>query len=235
MRIFASLLWLLPFSCFCAGYFMARVLLSKRHVIIPSLIGKTADTALIALSEKNLNPRVIGTVEDPDQEPGTVLSQIPRAGSRARPYQAVFILITARPLQHKAHDWVGKTENIVRGMHATSQIQAVYKQLAHTLPAGTCFGQFPSPGQLIADKPLVYISSGTNQLYIWPSCIGAPALPVFDALKKQGIEVTIIGEYAQADPTLYARLRIIDQRPLPGAFMVCEGMHKPSFHVRLGI
>jgi len=234
MRSTPLFLCLIPFFCFGVGYYAAHKCLGKQAVEVPSLVGKTADIAFIMLSEKKLNPRVMKVVDDRDKEPGTILDQIPRACSLARPYQTIFLVISARPSVCIMQDWVGKSEKELRALHAARGIHAIYQSLVHTAPTGTCIGQFPSSGLPIKDDVITYIAKGTCSTYIWPSCIGAPAISVFEAMKKQGIEVAIIGEYADADLHMLTKLRVIDQRPLPGSFVMCEGIHKPSLHVRLG-
>ncbi len=234
MRPDIKSLWLIPFLCFGGGYFITRGFLQQTIVAIPPLIGKPADAALILLSEKNLNPRIIGIVDEPDLKPGTVLNQIPRADAQARPHQTVFLVLSSRPAEQKAMLWIGMMQKNIELNCAEQKLKPFCIKLPHQLPLGQCFAQFPNPDTPLTDSPVLYISAGTNQKYIWPSLIGAPASDVLEALKKQGITATIIGEHATASQQELNKLRILDQRPLPGSFLQYEGMHKPSIHIRLG-
>jgi len=234
MRLDFSVLWLAPFFCFSGGYVATRIFLHHKTVIIPALIGKTADSALALLSEKNLNPRVIGLVDEPDLEPGTVLNQIPRADAQARPYQTIFLVLSARPTQQIAKQWIGLKKDTIAQSCAADHINPSFVAISHTLPEGQCFAQFPSEGSVITDRPIFYIAAQTQQKYIWPSLINAPAFEAFEALKKQNITIHIIGEYADVPAQELKQLRILDQRPLPGSFITCDSMHPPSIHVRLG-
>jgi beta-lactam-binding protein with PASTA domain len=230
----SSALWFLPFLCFSSGYLLTRVILHHTMVTVPSLVGKTADIALVQLSEKNLNPRIIGLVDEPDLEPGTIITQIPRAEAQARPYQTIFLVISSRPSKHIAKQWIGLKQEAIAQSCAADHISPLFIAIPHTLPAGHCFAQFPSEGSVIIDRPIFYIAAQAHQKYIWPSLIDAPAFDAFEALKKQGVTIHIIGENTNAMGQELKELRIIDQRPLPGSFVTYDGMHPPSIHVRLG-
>lgn len=235
MRIsVVSFLWFLPFFCFGSGYFAARVLLHQKLVTVPSLIGKPTDTALIMLSEKNLNPRIIGLINEPDLAPGTILNQIPRAETFARPHQTIFLVLSARSAVQIADSWIGMTQKNIDLSCASSSMRPKYVFLPHAFATGQCFAQFPNPDQALTDQPILYMSAGATKKYIWPSLIGAPAYNAFEALKKQGVEITIIGDHSNASYQELKKLLIIDQRPLPGSFVVCDSIHKPAIHVRLG-
>jgi beta-lactam-binding protein with PASTA domain len=230
----SSALWFLPFFCFGGGYLLTRTILHHTIVIVPSLVGKTADSALVQLSEKNLTPRVIGLVDEPDLEPGTIITQIPRAEAQARPYQTIFLVISSRPTKQIAKQWIGLKQEAIAQRCAADHINPLFIAIPHPLPAGQCFAQFPSEGSVIVDRPILYIATHIQQKYIWPSLIGAPAFDVFETLKKQGVIIHIIGENTNATGQELTQLRIIDQRPLPGSFVTYDGMHPPSIHVRLG-
>ncbi len=234
MRFNMPLAWLIPFICFSGGYLIARTLLRQKTVTVPSLIGKTADAALILLSEQNLNPRIVGLVDEPDLQPGTILNQIPRAHISARPYQTVFLIISSRALRHTALSWIGlKKEQIV---HQCTEhgIDPILISVPHSTPPGTCFAQYPTEGNVITERPILYFSTEVPHSYIWPSLLDAPAASALEALKKQGVMVHIIGEYASADSQMLKKLHIIDQRPLPGSSTQYNSINKPSVHVRLG-
>lgn len=229
-----STLWIAPFLCFGIGYLATRMLLHHTIVIVPSLVGKTADSALVQLSEKNLNPRIIGLVDEPDLEPGTIITQIPRAEAHARPYQTIFLVVSSRPTKQIAPPWINLKQETIAQRCAADHLSPLFITMPHTLPAGQCFAQFPSEGAVITDRPILYIAAQTQQKYIWPSLINAPAFEAFEALKKQGIAIHIIGEYTTATSQALKQLRIKDQRPLPGSFVTYDGIHPPSIHVRLG-
>ena len=197
-------------------------------------MGKQADEVLIVLSEHTLNPRVIGLVEDNDREPGTILNQIPRAGSCARPHQTIFLVISTRSKSIIADNWVGMAQDMIQKKCATHTIKPIFIPLHHNMPVGICFVQVPVEGSVVTERPILYISAGSKNRYIWPSLIGAPAQRVVEMMKKQGIDVAIIGEYAAADQQKIASLIIIDQRPLPGSSVIYDGMHAPVLHIRLG-
>lgn len=233
MRLISSLLFVLPFLCCTGGYFIARCVLQRSTVTIPCLIGKTADAALLLLSEKQLNPRIIGLVDEPDLEPGTVINQIPRADALARPHQTIFLVLASRPTTHIARLCIGTTAEHIRKHYNSEHGEPLFVHLPHALPVGTCFAQSPAEDEPLSTKPMYYISSGMHETYIWPSLLNAPAHDALEILKKQGVEITIIGEYANAPAETLKSLRIIDQRPLPGSFVQCDTMHKPSLHVRL--
>jgi beta-lactam-binding protein with PASTA domain len=230
----SSALWLLPFFCFGGGYIVTRTILHHTMVTVPSLLGKTTDIALRQLSEKNLNPRIIGLVDEPDLEPGTIITQIPRAEAQARPYQTIFLVISARPTKQIAKQWIGLKQEAIAQSCAVDHISPLFIAIPHTLPAGHCFAQFPSEGSVIIDRPIFYIAAQAHQKYIWPSLIDAPAFDAFEALKKQGITIHSIGENASATGQELKQLHIIDQRPLPGSFITYDSMNPPSIHVRLG-
>jgi hypothetical protein len=229
-----STLWMAPFFCFASGYLITRTLLHRAIVLVPALVGKTADIALTQLSEKNLNARIIGLVDEPDLAPGTVINQIPRAEAQARPYQTIFLVLSSRPTKQIAKQWIGLKQETIAQSCATDHISPLFFAIPHTLPAGQCFAQFPSEGAVITERPIFYIATQIQQKYIWPSFINAHAFDAFEIVKKQGVAIHIIGEHTQASPQELKQLRIVDQRPLPGSFAMHDSIHPLSIHVRLG-
>lgn len=233
MRFANTVYLLLPFACFAAGYFVARSMLQRSTVTIPALVGKTADTALVLLSEKQLNPRIIGLVDEPDLEPGTVITQIPGTNALARPHQTIFLVLASRPSTHIAPYYVGISEEQIRKKCSAEKGEPIFVHIPHSLPSGICFAQFPSEGVSLSEKAIYYISSGIQETYVWPSFLNTSAYEAIESLKKQGVQVTIMGDYTHASTEELKQLRIIDQRPLPGSFVQCDTIHSPSLHVRL--
>ena len=235
MMQFKSIIWILPFSFFIVGYVTTRLLLNQNTISMPLLLGKTTDSALIMLSHTNLNPRVIGVIEDPDSKPGTIVTQIPRAESKVRPAQTVFLVITARPDTPIIDQFIGKSKEYIEKTCAIQKTKVTIIKYPYPLPENTCFAQYPSAGNSLNQPLIIYVAQEIEHKYIVPSLRKKPAVPVLEHLKKQGVEVIIIGEYADTTITeKYNKLDVIDQRPLPGSFITGTSMHKPSLHIRLG-
>jgi eukaryotic-like serine/threonine-protein kinase len=221
MQIFRSYAWLLPFCFFIAGYVGAWILWRPDAQPLPNLVGRSAHDVLTVLSTHTLHPRILGHKYDPDVVPGTVLSQIPTAGTMIKPHQTVFLVLAQAPQLPIMPPLIRQSLKSIHAACAPCSITPTIYYLSHTWPADTCFAQSPPAGHEIpaSCKPIVYVSSGKKRSVIWPSFLGKEVATVTDTLTKYGISPQILSEDDVAISTPHSSASIIDQRPLAGSLI----------------
>lgn len=217
-------LWLIPFCSFLGGYLLLNSLYSVSSLTTPSLVGTHISHALTLLSHNNLNPRVLAHKYDLDIMPGTIISQEPRAGTRIKPNQPVFLVIAEQPPAQPAPNFIGQTRAYVQEyiQHHNLKTKCYY---IHSLrPENTCIAQLPEPHHpLEYNKPLIlYLAKSLHTPLIMPDLRDHDLNIIkeqLDLLEIQA-EVTTLPSYK----TSYKKQIITDQRPLPGSLVV----HTPN-------
>jgi len=220
--------WPLPFACFVGSYLLMSLLFRVRQVSVPSLVGKDLRTALLHISDANLNARLVGEKEESELPAGTVIRQTPGRGQPVRPHQSIFLVTSRQPPPLIMPDLVGKqSEQVVRVIKEqgvktkTFHVPSVY-------PSDTCIGQIPCPLAHVGRKSsFCYIAIPTTKPIIWPTFLGRPLEEVLSFLETHQIpaQVTHHGTtrtiHAQGDYT------VVDQRPLAGSLITLEQERPP--------
>src|SRR5690606_10888770 len=89
-------LFVLPFCRFILGYSIMYKIFNTCTVETPHLIGKYIHEVLPALTQYNLNLRLIEQKEDSEIPEGIIISQIPTSGSIIKPHQSIFVITTKK-------------------------------------------------------------------------------------------------------------------------------------------
>ncbi|MBP5681474.1 MAG: PASTA domain-containing protein [Bacteroidales bacterium] len=69
------------------------------RVVVPSVIGQVADSAVLRLTDAGLNPMVIDTVYSDGRQPGEVIDQLPEGNLPVKPHRIVYLTINAFDVQ----------------------------------------------------------------------------------------------------------------------------------------
>lgn len=213
--------WLLPFFCFFAGYFVLQRMYNVDQLEAPALIGKQLQDAIAELSVHNLNIRLIDQKEDPDLPQGTILSQIPAAGQKIKPHQALHVVISKQQQKKVCPTLIGKTPGEIEAELADLKIRNKSYLVTSSLPINTCIAQFPSAGKVL-DEPRVitYLSAGNDKPILMPNLKGKSAFQATEFFKQhpQTIKLEIIHADPQpSDHICGDQCIIVDQRPLAGS------------------
>ena len=109
---FLSFIWLLPFICFFSSYFLC-VYFIDQQVIVPPVIGKSLEDALLALSHHHLTAQVSTYSGTTTSHTGIVINQAPAAGHHARAQQAVHLIAALPKPPLRAPLLIGKSYDTI--------------------------------------------------------------------------------------------------------------------------
>ena len=111
--IITFILTLLIMGLSCVGIFFANVK-GEEQVLVPNVVGKKWDEALLEMQTKELYPRItLRYSENPDDE-GKILEQDPVAGSIVKGYSRVSLVISRGIVVDEVGTYVGKNLDDVR-------------------------------------------------------------------------------------------------------------------------
>lgn len=225
--------WFLPFLCFLIGYYAIFFVTRIKVLEAPTLIGLSMQDAVLLLSERQLNARILAQKEDADIPEGTVLKQIPRPGQKIKPHQPVFLVVAKGQEKLTVPDLLGRPIEVAQSLLKKESIRL--KQFAVTSyePVGQVIGQWPRAGQEL-EEPMVllYVSAGaTRQLSIFPDLKGARALNCKAFLEEFGSEIEIVPASGRDQHVALQNAVVKDHKPLAGSLV---DLTKP-LHVRLSV
>ncbi len=127
------------------------------QVLVPELGRKDLVTALLALQEKELSPR-IQLRYSADYEKNTVIDQKPAAGSVVKAGRRVTLVVSQGPVIDTVENYVGQKVSDVRNhlqtlfasYRALLKIKEPVSYVFDSAPAGTILAQKPEPGATIS-------------------------------------------------------------------------------------
>lgn len=224
--IFISLLWILPFISFLGGYQLLRTLTHTEIIEVPPVVGLHIHDAIKTLSAYQLNVRILAEKEDADLQPGTIISQTPAQGTKVKPHQSIFLVITRQPAKPKSLSFYGLTKQQATAKAQSAGITLTFYELESAYPAGTIFAQSIQPGYELADKTMqLLVSTGANSIRIMPYLKGHLASEVTTFFAPFGIKVNVESALQQplalteSESTHRKPGTIIEQRPAAGTFI----------------
>lgn len=215
------ILYLLPFLFFISGYYTLAWITHVTTAQVPPLVGLSLTEAVLRLAEQQLNVRVLAFHEEPDIAPGTIVSQIPSAGSAAKPQQRVFVVIAKEPEVTRAPSLVG-----IDSQQAQQSARKQGLQVQRIVVAGAGYphdmviAQAPQAGEAVNDGlVIIYVAGAQQAMVVMPNFVGMPVADVQRFCAEEGGTVQI--SYASARDELQGveQCRVRDQRPLPGSIV----------------
>lgn len=215
-----NILWIFPFISFVFGYYFLHTLLQKKEIFTPNVIGQNIQSAMKGMSKCGLNIRLLREQEDSDLPAGIVLEQIPKPNQMVRPNQHVFVTISKRPQTVLAPDFLGQRYKFIVKQVAKLGIHAKVFWLQSTYPKNFCIAQSPQPEQEMRDQKLIiYVSSGSDNLYIFPNLKEIPVLEVSKLFEKEGIKVEVFHNKKVNKNHKCSNCKITDQKPMYGSIV----------------
>ena len=97
----------------CIGVFFANVK-GEEQVLVPNVVGKKWDEALLEMQTKELYPRITLRYSENPGDEGKILEQEPDAGSIVKGYSRVSLVISRGIVIDEVGDYVGKNLDDVR-------------------------------------------------------------------------------------------------------------------------
>ena len=214
------LVWVAPFISFLVGYSVSYVMLQKKAIETPRVVGKSLQESMEILSKHSLSGRLLRAQDDAVLAEGTVLDQIPRAGLKIRPNQHVFLVIAKKPPKDIVPECVGKRLDTLIAPLKKQGIEVISIATQSYYPEGSCIAQDPWPGSSLTHKKVTcLVSAGTTKLAIVPDFKGKHALHVQTFLRDHKIQ------HEMFHPTIFDtghhcdRCVITDQRPMAGSIV----------------
>ncbi len=216
-----SFLWVVPFLSFLAGYQLLRTLSHVEVIEVPQVVGLHMHDAIKTLSSFQLNVRILAEREDADVPEGIIMTQMPVQGTKVKPHQSIFLVITRRPPAPRAPSLYGLVQEEAVAKAREAGIALKMYPIESTYPLDTVIAQSSPPLEEIADKTMaVYISSGPCEQRIFPDLRGKKVSEVEKFFQSFAIKVEFRHAIA-IDESNHACTECIirDQRPLAGTFI----------------
>jgi beta-lactam-binding protein with PASTA domain/tRNA A-37 threonylcarbamoyl transferase component Bud32 len=184
------------------------------EVAVPDVTGVTLEEAVAALGAVDLRVGRITEVETEASPPGTVLIQLPGAGSQLAVGGSVDVSVARSPALTTVPNVAGLSENeALRRLRDAGLVPGTRVRAASdTLPSGTVVGTQPGPGTRVAVDTVVEvtISDGPARASV-RAVTNRPLAEAVARLRDQGFVVDV---YEEASPAVAAGLVV---RQVPGA------------------
>ncbi len=199
-----------------------RLTLRSRDVVVPSLVGVTAQNASATLADLGLTVKVEeGRRIDPKIPADHVIMQDPPAGSTARSPRGVKVWLSAGPRALEIPNLIGSTDRTaqLRLQSDGLGLMRVDEVRTNEYPAGVVIAQWPSPKARGTDVALLVNRGERGASYVMPDVIGTTGDTAAETLRKFGFRVAVVGTYPY--PGLPAGI-VLRQNPRSG-FQVSPG------------
>ena len=215
-----KLLWITPFLSFLCGYGLLGYWYRIDSLPAPSLIGLNLTQALGIISANSLNPRLLAETEDPDLEPGTIISQTPPAGQKIKPHQAIFLVVTKKPACPSAPYLIGKNREIIEEQLGKIGVKTRTYLLQSSYPKECCLAQHPQVGKPLSSRRLItYISSPKKKPVVVPDFKGLYVDEAQQFLTEHGIRPAIVHKKTIKKGHTCSFCRVTEQQPLAGSLV----------------
>lgn len=169
------------------------------QVMVPNIVGKNLDTAIIELQAKELNARLQLRYSDNPADEGTVLEQDPRPGSIIKAGQKVEIIVSNGSIISKVDNYVGKNVNEVKqdlqvlftsGSKNLIVLKEPYNYKFDKAPSGTILSQDPVAGSELSGKTVLslVVSKGPeNEMVAVPNLLDSNLSQIYLAMANSKI------------------------------------------------
>src|SRR5262245_50643698 len=166
-----------------------RVALRSRDVVVPSLVGVTAQNASATLADLGLTVKVEeGRRIDPKIPADHVIMQDPPAGSTARPPRSVKVWLSAGPRALEIPNLIGATERTaqLRLQSDGLGLMRVAEVRTNEYPTGVVIAQWPAPKARGTDVALLVNRGQRGASYVMPDVIGTNGDTAAETLRQFG-------------------------------------------------
>lgn len=217
--------WIIPFIIFVSGYFIVSILLPRKEVIVPNIMGKNLQEAALILSNNSLNLTLVKEIENQDLPDGIILSQDPLANSNVKKFQNIFITVSKKTKPLKTPNFIGLDYKKVNKIVSKLNIEAKYFWLESIYPVNSVISQNPSPESNLENKKIIlYLSKGLSSYYIVPNFKGISLSRLLENIDKDKINLEIFyknNNYINNDLDSLDKdnLFVFEQRPVAGSIV----------------
>jgi serine/threonine-protein kinase len=211
-----NFLWALPFLCFCTGYFGSSYFIRFSSVVVPVLINSSLEKGLAQVSEIRCGLSIIKEVEEEKQKPGTIIQQNPVAGSKIKPHQLIYVIITKSPQLEKVPHLQSMKISQLQEFCGQHHLRLKPYYLESRYPRESCIAHDPRENEYFTQQNVVaYFSAGQTSIRILPSLVGKNYKEVKIFLERYGIAVQLFNTEQENHETD----SVYDQKPLAGSLI----------------
>lgn len=210
---------------FLFSWTMETVIHNRKEVIVPDIAGKSSVTALQSLSELNLAMKIEGTEFNESVPIGTVLRQVPGAGSTVREGKIVRVIFSQGGESVFTPNLIGLPLRNAELMLRQRQLVLGEVSESYSLKAdkGTVLSQDPKPELSVSKNTMVQVVVSAG---VPPA--GIVMMPDFrqkksDEAQQWASQNNVSLKIAEDSGSLFPGGTIIDQDPQPDAVVAPGG------------
>lgn len=175
-----SNIWMLIITCVAAFLVMFLVAIlvffknveGPEKVLVPNVVGKQLEDALLEMQAKELYPKINLRYSDVPGDEGAILEQSPQAGAIVKGYSRVSLVVSRGVVVDKVDDYIGmnidelqlKLQTLFAGQTKPLIVLGTPKYKPDLSDAGTILEQDPPAGTSISEQVTVelVVSRGPN-------------------------------------------------------------------------
>lgn len=221
MPMIKKIIWVLPFCAFIGGYYGMLRLYGTKSVQVPFIVGMSIEQALATVSHASLHLHLLAEHEDSQLKSGIVLEQIPDGGCWIKEQQALYCVISKKPLCKNMPLLIGHMIQSAQQLLQERKIMCKVYKVQSELPIGMCIAQYPQVEQLIdtSEYAILYESMGIERKLVCPNCIGKSLDTVVEMVSKHAIGYELQYDNDSQPSSDLTKYEIIDQRPSAGSII----------------
>lgn len=197
---------------------------TSRPIVVPDIVGKRPAEATQSLNNADLRLGKVSEVPTDSAPVGTVIRQLPEAGSQLKPDGAVSFVVASAPEQAKVPNVEGISETDAAKALAVARLRPIQVGSYNaTVAVGFVIAQLPpqgselSPGSGVA----VVISRGpAPSSATVPKAVGLGENDAVTLIRAAGLQARVYRSYNAS----IAAGEIVTQTPLPGTSAVPNGV-----------
>lgn len=179
-------------------------------VLVPNVVGKKLEDALLEMQIKELYPKINLRYSDVPGDEGSVLEQSPQAGAIVKGYSRVSLVVSRGVVVDKVDDYVGmnldelqlKLQTLFAGQPKTLIVLGTPKYKPDSSAAGTILEQDPPAGTSISEPVVVdlVVSRGPNYENTRPPyVVGQSVNDLLQTITRSKVVFDISGHIANDD------------------------------------
>lgn len=169
------------------------------QVMMPNVVGKELNVALLELQAKELNSRIQLRYSDNPDDEGLVLEQKPAPGAIVKAGRKIHLVISNGAVMNKIENYIGKNVDEVKqdlqvlftsGSKYLVVVHEPYMYKFNSAPAGTILEQDPKPDSELRGRTVLkfVVSKGPeNEVVAVPDLINANLNKLYDSMGKTNL------------------------------------------------
>jgi len=186
---------------------------------VPSVIGKTLTQARASLVDAGLREGAITTESHPTVPAGSIISQMPAAGTAVAGGSVVELIVSSgtSPTSVGVPNVVGLSQAAASSAITTAGlvVETITQQSSSTVPLGNVISQNPSAGASVATGSAVSLVVSTGPAPVTaPNVVGLSQAAASSAITTAGL---VVGTITQQFSSTVALGSVISQNPVGGA------------------